>query len=193
MLAFAALVFAYRFGDQVVSSLINPFMIDQGVSKETIAIMKGAVGSSTALLGAVVGGWMMLRFSRRHALLFSGLTQAVAFALYVLVAMGIGGEALLWAATITEGVFSTLASVSLFALMMDASDPDHAGTDFTLLASFVNVVGAIAGVVAGVLGDHLGYAWTFGIGTVLAVAGCLVLVMYLDRRPTHARVAQVWR
>ena len=193
MLAFAALVFAYRFGDQVVSSLINPFMIDQGVSKETIAIMKGAVGSSTALLGAVVGGWMMLRFSRRHALLFSGLTQAVAFALYVLVAMGMGGEALLWAATITEGVFSTLASVSLFALMMDASDPDHAGTDFTLLASFVNVVGAIAGVVAGVLGDHLGYAWTFGIGTLLAVAGCLVLVMYLDRRPTHARVAQAWR
>lgn len=193
MLAFAALVFAYRFGDQVVSSLINPFMIDQGVSKEDIAIMKGAVGSSTALLGAALGGWMMLRFSRRQALLFSGLTQACAFALYVLGAMGVGGVGMLWAATLTEGVFSTLASVSLFALMMDASDPDHAGTDFTLLASFVNVVGAVAGVIAGFLGDHLGYAWTFAIGTAMAVAGCLILVMWLDRRPTHARLAQAWR
>jgi MFS family permease len=61
MAAFAGLIFCYRFGDQLLNSLIAPFLIDQGITKETIALMKGAVGSGTSLLGATVGGWVTYR------------------------------------------------------------------------------------------------------------------------------------
>ena len=64
--------------------------------------------------------------------------------LYVAIALGAGGVGLLWLATIAEGVLGTMATVALFALMMDASDPEHAGTDYTLLACVVLVVGMIA-------------------------------------------------
>lgn len=193
VLTFAGLIFCYRFGDQMVTSLFTPFLLDQGVSKETIALMKGAVGSGASLLGAVLGGWLMVRVSRRAALLSSGLLQAAAFGLYILVAFGVGGVNLLWAATIAEGIVSTMASIALFALMMDASDPHHAGTDYTLLASIVNLVGSLGGIAGGVMGDHLGYTWAFTVGTVLSVAGCVFLVWWLDRYPTHQRVAQAWR
>ena len=53
MMAFAGLIFCYRFGDQLLSSLIAPFLLDQGVSKADIALMKGAVGSGTSLLGGL--------------------------------------------------------------------------------------------------------------------------------------------
>ncbi|HEX5374167.1 MAG TPA: MFS transporter [Aquabacterium sp.] len=193
MLTLVGLIFCYRFGDQMVSALITPFVLDQGVTKETIALMKGAVGSGTSLLGAVLGGWLMLRVSRRLALLLTGLAQAAAFGLYIAAACGLGGIGLLWAATVAEGVLGTMASVALFALMMDAADPAHAGTDYTLLASIVVAVGALGGLAGGVVGDTLGYAWAFGIGTVLSALGCVVLVGWLDRHPTHERVAQAWR
>lgn len=193
MLTLVGLIFCYRFGDQMVSALITPFVLDQGVSKETIALMKGAVGSGTSLLGAVLGGWLMLGVSRRAALLITGLAQAAAFGLYIAAACGQGGIELLWAATVAEGVLGTMASVALFALMMDASDPAHAGTDYTLLASIVVAVGALGGLAGGVVGDGLGYAWAFGIGTALSALGCVVLVGWLDRHPTHERVAQAWR
>lgn len=193
MLVLAGLIFCYRFGDQMVSSLLTPFISDQGVGKETIALMKGAVGSATSLLGAAVGGWVTFKVGRRQALLWSGLGQAAGFCLYIAAAMGLGGIQLLWAATVVEGVVGTMASVALFALMMDASDPAHAGTDYTLLASVVVVVGSLGGLAGGIAGDLLGYTATFCIGTVLAAAGCVFLVWWLDRQPTHERVAQAWR
>lgn len=193
LLTFAGLIFCYRFGDQMVTSLLTPFLLDQGVTKETIALMKGAVGSGASLLGAVLGGWLMVRVSRRAALLSSGLLQVAAFGLYILAAVGLGGMPMLWAATIAEGIVSTMASIALFALMMDASDPHHAGTDYTLLASIVNLVGSLGGIAGGVVGDHLGYTWAFTVGTVLSAAGCVFLVWWLDRYPTHQRVAQAWR
>ena len=193
MLTFAALVFCFRFGDQMVSSLITPFVSDQGASKETIALMKGAVGSGASLLGALLGGALMVRVNRRTAMLSTGLGQAMTFALYIAAALGFRGIPLLWWATVAEGVVGTMATVALFALMMDASDPDHAGTDFTLLASVVVGVGSLGGIAGGVVGDAWGYVWAFGIGTVLSALGCVAMVTWLDRRPTHARVAQAWR
>lgn len=192
MLPLIGLIFCYRFGDQLVSSLLIPFLSDQGLGKETIALMKGAVGSATSLVGALVGGWLSFRVGRRQALLVSGLAQAAGFGFYIAAAMGLGGVNLLWAATMVEGVVGTMASVALFALMMDASDPAHAGTDYTVLASVVVVVSSLGNLAGGVLGDLLGYAATFTVGTVLAAAGCVFLVWWLDRRPTHARIAQAW-
>jgi PAT family beta-lactamase induction signal transducer AmpG len=193
MLAFAALVFCFRFGDQMVSNLITPFVSDQGASKETIALMKGAVGSGASLLGAALGGALMMRVTRRTAMLWTGLGQSLTFGFYLAAALGWGGMPLLWWATVAEGVVGTMATVALFALMMDASDPAHAGTDFTLLASVVVGVGSLGGIVGGVIGDALGYAWAFGIGAVLSALGCVAMVRWLDRHPTHARVAQAWR
>ena len=39
-----------------------------------------------------------------------------------------------WAGTVAEHLLGGMATVALFTLMMDASDPEHAGTDYTLLA-----------------------------------------------------------
>ena len=192
MLTAAALIVAYRFGDQMVSSLFGPFLLDQGLDLETIALMKGTVGSTTSLAGAVLGGAFVFSVGRRLALLASGLAQAACFLLYIAAAAGMGGVPLLWGATIVEGIVSTMATVALFTLMMDAADPDHAGTDYTLLASVVVLVGTVAGIAGGVVADALGYTATFVLGTLLAAGGCLAVIGWLDRRPTR-RLAEVWR
>lgn len=193
MLTFAVLILAYRFGDQLLGSLTGPFMRDQGISKETIAMMKGMVGSGASLVGAFAGGWLAFRLGRRTALLFSGLTQALAFTCYVAAAAGWGGMNALWAATVLEGIFGTMATVALFTLMMDAADPAHAGTDFTLLACMTSLVSGLANLVGGVVADAFGYLPTFTLAAVSSALGCLVLVGWLDRHPIHPRVAQAWR
>jgi MFS family permease len=192
-LAMVGLILCYRFGDQMVSLLLGPFLNDYGLSKETIAFMKGTVGSSTSLVGALLGGWFAFFVGRRQALLTSGVAQAACFLLYILASADIGGIAMLWWATILEGVIGTMATVALFTLMMDASDPEHAGTDYTLLASVVVLVGALSNVVAALIADRLGYTASFAIGAVLAVLGCLAVVWVLDRYPLSERIARAWR
>jgi MFS family permease len=192
MLTIAALIFCYRFGDQMVSSLMGPFLNDFGLTTEMIALMKGTVGSVTSLVGAFVGGWFTFAVGRREALLTCGIAQAACFVLLIIAAMDIGGSTLLWWIVILEGVIGTMATVALFTLMMDAADPEHAGTDYTLLASVVVMVGSIANVTAGLIGDRAGYAVAFSTGTALALAGCLTLVFVLDRYPVSKRIASVW-
>lgn len=192
MFAFAGLIFCYRFGDAMVSNILGPFLKDSGLTKEAIALMKGTVGSVTSLAGALIGGWFMFRVSRRNALLITGLAQAATFVLYIVAALGVGGVQLLWVATILEGVIGTTATVALFTLMMDAADPEHAGTDYTLFASFFVLVNAVGAFCSSAIADAAGYVPAFATGTVLAAAGCLALVLILDRNPVPERVAKVW-
>lgn len=193
ILLLAALIFCYRFGDQLLTTLLVPFLIDRGLGLAGIALLKGWMGNAMSIVGALLGGWLAFSTSRRRALLISGVGQVASFSLYVAAALGAGGIGLLWVATIAEGVLGTMATVALFALMMDASDPQHAGTDYTLLACVVIVVGMIANYCGAAIADAFGYAPAFATGAVLALFGCLALIWVLDRYEVSARVALAWR
>jgi MFS family permease len=191
--AFIALICFYKFGDSMVATLIGPFMRDSGLSKETIALMKGTVGSVTSLSGAVLGGWFAFRAGRRAALLACGLLQSASLLFYVAAAHGIGGLGMFWAGTVAEHLLGSMATVALFTLMMDASDPEHAGTDYTLLACAIVFTMGLANFTGAAITDAAGYAPTFLAGFVLSVAGCLVLVGSLDAQRGPARLQPVWK
>jgi MFS family permease len=193
VLLLAALIFCYRFGDQLLTTLLVPFLTDRGLGLSGIALLKGWVGNAMSIVGALLGGWLAFSTTRRNALLISGVGQVASFSFYVAIALGFGGIGLLWVATIAEGILGTMATVALFALMMDASDPEHAGTDYTLLACVVLVVGMIASIVGASIAEAFGYATAFATGAVLALLGCLSLICVLDRYPISARVAAAWR
>jgi MFS family permease len=193
ILLLAVLIFCYRFGDQMLTTLLIPLLTDRGLGLEGISVLKGWIGNAMSIAGALAGGWLAFSTSRRNAVLISGVGQVASFMLYVAAALGAGGVGLLWVATIAEGVLGTMATVALFALMMDASDPEHAGTDYTLLACVVLIVGMIANFCGGALADAFGYAAAFTTGALLALAGCLTLVWILDRYHFSERVALAWR
>ncbi|MBL8265871.1 MFS transporter [Steroidobacter sp.] len=193
ILRFALVIVLYRFGDQMVATLLGPFLFDQGMDKEGIALLKGTVGSATSLFGAVLGGWLAFSAGRRTAILTSGIAQAASYTLYIVAALGMGGISLLWVATIFEGIIGTMATVALFTLMMDASDPEHAGTDYTLFASLVVLMGPIGNLSGAFVADKVGYMPTFTIGTILALLGTLIVVRMLDNKPVPARIAAVWQ
>jgi predicted MFS family arabinose efflux permease len=193
MAAFVALICCFKFGDSMVASLIGPFMRDAGLSKETIAVMKGTVGSVASLAGAAAGGWYAYRFGRRSALLAGGLLQTASLLCYVAAALGHGGLAMFWAGTIAEHLFGGMATVALFTLMMDASDPGHAGTDYSLLACAIVIAMGLANFTGATIADAVGYGPTFIAGFLISLAGCLVLVRGIDTRRGPERLQLVWR
>jgi MFS family permease len=190
--AFMLLVCFYKFGDSMVATLVSPFLRDQGLTKETIALMKGTVGSVMGLAGAVAGGWFAFRAGRRKALLVCGLLQTASLLFYIAAAAGAGGIAMLWAGNVAEHLLGGMATVALFTLMMDASEPFHAGTDYTLLASAVVVTSGLANFTGAAIADVAGYAWSFSLGCVLSAVGCVLLVRAIDARRGPDRLQAVW-
>jgi len=193
MAAFVALICCFKFGDSMVASLVGPFMRDAGLSKEMIAVMKGTVGSVASLAGAAAGGWYAYRVGRRSALLAGGLLQTASLLCYVAAALGHGGLAMFWVGTIAEHLFGGMATVALFTLMMDASDPGHAGTDYSLLACAIVIAMGLANFTGATIADAVGYGPTFIAGFLVSLVGCLVLVRSLDARLGPERLQLVWR
>lgn len=188
-----ALICAYKFGDSMGAALIGPLMKDSGASLEQIALIKGLIGSLSALAGAALGGVMAFRYGRRFTLLFGGATQTLSLLLYGLCALGIGGVPLLVGANVAEHVFGGIATVALFTLMMDAAQPQHAGTDYTLLASAIVITQALASLSAGVVADAAGYAPMLWLSTLLSGGGCVLLIAALDRGAGPASLRAIWR
>lgn len=181
---------AYKFGDAMASAMAKPYLVDAGWSKSDIGLWGGIVGSGAGLLGAVLGGLMADRLGRRRALFACGIAQTAAVALYALHAQGFGDALLLKSALVLEHLLGGMATVALFTLMMDASDPAHAGTDYTLQASAVVIATGIASAVAGFVGDALGFATLFGLSTLLSGAGCALLLWALAARRVPRRLSE---
>ena len=189
---FVLLICLYKFGDSMAATLVGPYLSDAGLSKEHIALLKGAIGSIMGLAGAALGGWVAFRFGRRKALLGCGLLQAGSLALYVAAAAGNGQVELIYAATIAEHLLGGMATVALFTLMMDASDREHAGTDYTLYACAIVIATGISSFAGAALADAFGYTALFGIATLVSLLGCLALVRAIDRGAGPQRLAVVW-
>lgn len=192
MVVLILLIGGFKFGDSMGSAMVGPFMSDTGLTLGQIALIKGALSSAGALAGAGVGGWLCFRYGRRNALLIGGVTQTTSLALYLVAAAGIGGFPLIVTASMAEHILGGAATVAVFTLMMDAADPDHAGSDYTLLACAVVVVQGVAGFAAGTVGELFGYPALFGTSLVLSGIGCAVLILAVDRGAGPAGVRAVW-
>lgn len=189
---FVGLICLYKFGDTMVASLVGPFMRDTGIGLAQIAIIKGTLGSSMGLAGALAGGFVAWRLGRRAALLGCGLLQTASLALYAAAALGHGGVPMIYAASTAEHLFGGMATVALFTLMMDAADPEHASTDYTLFACAIVIAQGLANFSGAALADAFGYAPMFVLGVVLSGLGCLALVRALDKGFGPPRVRNVW-
>ncbi len=192
MAGFIALICFYKFGDSMGAALVGPFMHDSGIAKQEIALIKGVLGSGSALLGAAAGGWLAWRLGRRTALLAGGLLQTASLCLYIAYAAAWGGTGLLYAACIAEHVLGGIALVALFTLMMDASDPEHASTDYTLLACALVISQGVALFTASAIADAAGYLVLFVTSVLISGTGCLLLVCAIDRGAGPQRLAAVW-
>ena len=176
VLALIAVVAAYKFGNSMGSALIGPFLSDQGLSVRQIALLDGAVSSGAALAGAALGGLLAFRLGRVTALAVGGVAQTLAVIAFIMAAADVGGIGMIVVATVGEHVCGGIATVAVFALMMDSAEKAFAGTDYTVLASAVVVVQGVAGFAAGIVGDAFGYVTLYATATVLSALGCVVML-----------------
>lgn len=170
------LLLSYKVGDSFGSRMIKPFLVDQNWTLSRIAALD--LGSSLAGLVAVaVAGLLLLRMSRRAALVTFGLFQAAAFAGWVWVAQQ-PDPAAIWALAIADQCADGLATVALFTVMMDHCRPCHEGSDYTLQASVMLMASGLFTLGSGVSAAVFGYSVHFALAGMLALAAIIPAVFW---------------
>ena len=178
------ILLTYALGTRMAMFMFQPLLVDLGLSLTDIGLLTGIVGFSAAMVGAPIAGWLITPLGRKRSLIIFGILQSLAIALYILPAMKIINQPVLYLACIIVQMTLAMGYTAQLTVMMDKSELATAATDYTLQASFTTFSTIIAGGIAGFLAEAFGYVSLFLIALVIGLANVALIALTFNSNPS---------
>jgi len=166
--------------------MMEPYMIDAGISLSVLGTLNGAGGLGVGLAGACIGGLAVSRFGTRSVLLLALVLQLLLMCSFVWFS---GQNAppllllMLFALASSSGVMA-FGFVALYAYFMELSDIRQAGVDFTIFQCMDGLMSMAGGVIGGKVAALSGYQPLFVLGAGLSLVA-LPIVFRLTKRQAN--------
>ena len=205
---FLLLIVLYKLGDAFAGSLTTAFLI-KGLefSQAEVGIANKIIGIWLTILGAIVGGTLMLRLRLYRALLLFGILQLVSnFGFYMIAVLGKGAwgsvavppfdwiivslreaaslDFLLLTVVAVENITGGMGTVALVALLMALCNSRFTATHYALLSALAAVGRIYVSPVAGVLTETIGWQAFYLFSVAVALPG--VVMVWWMRQPLRA-------
>lgn len=181
-----SLIATYRLSDTVMGVMANVFYIDQGFTKEQIANVSKVFGLVMTLLGAGVGGLLIVRFGIMPILLI-GATASAATNLMFMLLVGMGPHLNMLIVTISCDNFSAgLATSAFVAYLSSLTNLKFSATQYALLSSIMLLLPRLIGGYSGVMVESLGYAHFFLVTALMGIPTLLLIVIQWRRDKRQA-------
>jgi MFS family permease len=153
-----------------------------GMSDGTVVLTYALYNLSYALL-SYPAGILSDRLGRWRVM---GLGWAIYAAVYAGFAL-VEHREFLWPLFLVYGVYMGLTQGVGRALIADFAPADARGTAMGIFNFATGIAALLSSLLAGLLWDRLGPAWTFGFGSLTAVLALLLLPLLIKQKP-EARV-----
>ena len=169
------LIATYRMSDTVMGVMANVFYVDLGFSKEQIASVSKLFGLIMTLLGAGVGGLLIVRFGILPILFVGGAASAATNLLFAMLS-GMGPNIRMLVLTISVDNFSGgLATSAFVAYLSSLTNLQFSATQYALLSSIMLLLPRLIGGYSGVLVEKLGYADFFMVTALIGLPTLLLI------------------
>jgi len=171
-----SLIATYRISDVVLGVISNVFYVDQGFSKTEVATITKVYGVVMTLVGAGLGGLLMLRIGIMRVLFLGALLAAATNLLFVLLA-GLGHDVPMLTLVISlDNLSGGLATSAFIAYLSSLTNVSYSATQYALFSSVMLLLPKLLGGFSGVMVDEMGYPLFF---LMTALMGVPVLILIL--------------
>ncbi|MGN6528040.1 MAG: AmpG family muropeptide MFS transporter [Burkholderiaceae bacterium] len=198
--SFLGFIVFYKLSDAFALSLMTPFLLKgMGYGPAEVGVVNKLLGLAFTIVGALLGGTLMLRLRLARALLAFGVLQMAsnlvfwwlsvhgkgtlpgllipAFDLgFVRIASPMAVDGGLLLAVSSEAVASGMGTTAFLAFLMGLTNRRFTATQFALLSAFASVGRVWVGPVAGVLSQAIGWPAFFLVAMALALPALAWLV-----------------
>ncbi|MDA1063171.1 MAG: AmpG family muropeptide MFS transporter [Proteobacteria bacterium] len=181
-----AFLFCYKLGDSMATALQTPFFIDVGFSLTQIGTIAKTAALAAVIIGAMIGGVVMIFLSINRALWLFGVVQIVSILGFAVLAEIGANPWMLGFVVAFEYLGVGLGSAALIAFIARSTNKAFAATQFALFTALATTPRTLASATTGVIVEQLGWTNFFLICFVLAVPGMLLLFKVA---PWHEPVA----
>jgi PAT family beta-lactamase induction signal transducer AmpG len=197
--AFLGFIVLYKLGDAFAGSLMTPFLLKaMAFSQAEVGVVNKVLGLWLTILGALVGGTLMMKLGLWRSLLLFGVLQAASNIGFWWLAVAGKGEipgltlpAFDWGfvklATATpvdgglllviafENLSGGMGTAAFVAFLMSLCNQRFTATQYALLSAFASVGRVWVGPLAGVLAESIGWSTFFVVSTVMALPALVML------------------
>ncbi len=171
----------YRVSDITMGVMANPFYIDHGFSKAEIASVSKVFGFFMSILGAMIGGVLVVRFGILRPLLLGAVLVATTNLLFAWLAVSEADLNLLAMVISADNLSGGIAGSAFIAYLSSLTSSAYTATQYALFSSLMTLPGKFIGGFSGVVVQAQGYP-IFFIYAAAAGIPAIVLVLFLMRR-----------
>lgn len=194
-----AFIILMRTGESMLAAMAAPFMVDLGI-KVHYGWISGGVGLPFSIIGAMLGGWLISRYTLKKTIWPFLLAQNLTNVVYMLLAMHLYHFIILNTgvdAPVPIGHFNLflVASVHAFdqfagglgtsvlvTFLMRTCLSEFKAAHFAVGTGLMNISGVLSGVLSGFLAGWLGYGVFFGVSFLASIPGMILIffIPFLD-------------
>jgi PAT family beta-lactamase induction signal transducer AmpG len=175
-------IIIYKLGDAFAMSLSSVFYIRYlGFSLQDVGLISKTMGISATLIGALLGGAIMLRWKLYRSLMVFGWLQALGTAIFVVLVLAGKNYTIFAISVFLENLTSGMGTTALMAFLMALCDQRYTATQYALFSAVMTVGRIFVGPIAGIFIEKIGWIHFFLISFVIGVLG-LWLLRWLNQR-----------
>lgn len=184
-----AFVILYKLGDAFLGVMFNPFLIDLGFTKTQIAAVAKFYGLIATILGAFMGGWLVLKIGMFRSLMICGLVHMLTNLLLVVQAR-LGADVHFLIVSISLENFSGGMATSAFVAYLSALCQRHyTATQYALLSSLAAFGRTWLSTPSGWVSERLGWEWFFIVSCLISLPS-LALLWWIEKHKRHSAPAE---
>lgn len=197
-----AFILLYRLGESLLVKMAQPFLMDppeaggMGVDVSEVGFMYGTVGIIALVIGGILGGWLIKRYSLKKLIWPMALFMNVPNLFYVYLAgvqpefavsldlswLSFSGDwtlimhPIIQACIIIEQFGYGLGFTAFMVYLLYVSRGEFKTTHFAISTGFMAWGMMLPGLVSGWLQMQLGYFWLFLLSAVFTIPGMIVIL-----------------
>ncbi|MDO9468086.1 MAG: MFS transporter, partial [Thiobacillus sp.] len=176
-----ALIAVYRISDVVMGVMSNPFYQEMGFTKDEVATVSKVYGVIMTILGAGLGGLLVMRMGVMRTLFLGAVLSAATNLLFVWLA-GRGHDVGALVFTISaDNLSAGIASSAFVAYLSSLVNQAYSATQYALFTSVMLLLPKFIAGFSGQFVDAFGWAYFF-TGTALIGVPVLLLIWLVGRQ-----------
>jgi PAT family beta-lactamase induction signal transducer AmpG len=168
-------ILLYKIGDTMASGITMPFYLNTGFSMTEVGAVVKFFGTAATLIGAFLGGVLLLKLGINRGLWIFGILQALSTAGFAILAR-IGYNINMLSGVIAfENLSSGMGTAAFVAFMASITNKKFTATQYALLTGIMGLSRLLASSVSGFLAKNIGWESFFIFCTLIAIPGMLLL------------------
>ncbi len=163
------LIAVYRLSDIIMGIMANPFYLDLGFTKSQIASIGKVYGFVMTLVGAFLGGLMVVRYGIFRPLIVGAVLVAATNLLFAFLST-VGADTSWLAVTISaDNLSGGFANSAFIAYLSSLTNRAYTATQYALFSSLMTLPGKFISGFSGVVVSTSGYFDFFMIAAALGI------------------------